>query len=546
MSRPRESDLRRLRNIRKYLIGKPRLVSLFPWQSMPDRVTGFTDSDWAGCSKTAKSTSGGAICLGEHVVKTYCRQQKVVALSSAEAELYAMVAASAETLAIAAYAKDLGLELQCELYCDSAAALGITQRAGIGKVRHLRTQGLWVQEVRVSGRIVYRKVLGEKNPADLLTKHMSAELSERHLQTLSMRLDSGRADIAPTLDSVESLVTSWYEREGFGKDIDYFGHRQVRFDSQVSVRAIPITGRHRRTPPRGQIGIRRAGLEDRDRRGHRDAGIADRASSPREEVQDLGTIGIQEPIEADMECSCRSRGLPQRGEGRRWADVDEDVNCEACRRQWGDSIAETRAEVRVSTTEGSDRPVASLDRHSSDIARSSNFVQACNSPGNSATAHGSDVDCGHLGHFSCIVHRPSGASDLIASREVRQCTLENGDLRQTSESGGHFEGGRPVRNLSRRSNSSVEYSGRHNEDAGSTMCSRRRRSVGDGHTRQRVYGCTLRDVHAGTSARKRTHVQAPTEFTYVARVCALPCSHTHVHRAFGHVGGRSAQVRLNR
>ena len=29
------------------------------------------------------------------------------------------------------------------MYTDSSAALGITQRAGIGKVRPLRTQGLW-------------------------------------------------------------------------------------------------------------------------------------------------------------------------------------------------------------------------------------------------------------------------------------------------------------------------------------------------------------------------------------------------------------------
>ena len=104
------------------------------------------------------------MCLGEHVIKTCCKQQKVIALSSAEALLYAMVAASAETLALQAYAKDLGLDLDCELYCDSAAALGIAQRAGIGNVRHLRTQGLWVQEVRISGRIVYKNVLGEKNP----------------------------------------------------------------------------------------------------------------------------------------------------------------------------------------------------------------------------------------------------------------------------------------------------------------------------------------------------------------------------------------------
>ena len=76
----------------------------------------------------------GAVCIGEHDTKTYLKQLKVIALSSAAAELYAMVAASAETLALAVYARDLGLDLDCELYCDSTAALGIAQRAGIGKV----------------------------------------------------------------------------------------------------------------------------------------------------------------------------------------------------------------------------------------------------------------------------------------------------------------------------------------------------------------------------------------------------------------------------
>ena len=82
---------------------------------------------------------------------------------------------------------DFGLVVQVRVRADSSAAIGICTRSGIGKVRHLRTQGLWVQEVRVSGRILYRKVLGEKNPADLLTKNMSAELMSRHVETLNMR-----------------------------------------------------------------------------------------------------------------------------------------------------------------------------------------------------------------------------------------------------------------------------------------------------------------------------------------------------------------------
>ena len=68
-----------------------------------------------------------------------------------------------------------------------------------------------MQEVRVGGRIQYRKVLGSKNPADLMIKHMIAELARHHLRTLSMKLEGGRAESAPTLDSVESFEQGWYE-----------------------------------------------------------------------------------------------------------------------------------------------------------------------------------------------------------------------------------------------------------------------------------------------------------------------------------------------
>lgn len=247
MQTPSKRDLKRLRKIAKYLIGCPRLVAKFKYQNMPTVITAFTDSDWAGCSMTSKSTSGGALCLGEHVIKTYCKQQKVIALSSAKAELYAMVAASAEALALQAYARDLSLEFACELYCDSAAALGIAQRAGIGKVRHLRTQGLWVQEVRSSGRIAYRKVLGDKNPADLMTKHMSSELANRHLTTLNMELTDGRADVAPTLDSI---IYAWYTDDD-GDIMGVFkGDKKVHFNPEVQVRPIPAIGQFRKTPPR--------------------------------------------------------------------------------------------------------------------------------------------------------------------------------------------------------------------------------------------------------------------------------------------------------
>ena len=101
---------------------------------MPSRLTTYTDSDWAGCPTTAKSTSGGIVCIGGHTVKSYLRKQRTVALSSAEAELHAMVAASAESIGIIGLCSDMGITIQGDVYAESSAALGITQRSGNGKV----------------------------------------------------------------------------------------------------------------------------------------------------------------------------------------------------------------------------------------------------------------------------------------------------------------------------------------------------------------------------------------------------------------------------
>ena len=235
MSAPRTSSWKLLTKIGRYLIGRPRLVMLFNWQSPTEMVTSFTDSDWAGCQRTAKSTSGGIVCIGQHVIKTYSRQQKVIALSSAEAELYAMVAASAESLAIIAYAKDLGTQMVGEVCVDSSAALGISQRCGIGKVRHLRTQGLWVQEARMTGRLAYRKVLGTKNPADVLTKHVPADLLQKHLETLGVEFRGGRAESAPELNSIESVVLEVSPAE----ESSFKPKKKVSFAAKIQCRAIP-------------------------------------------------------------------------------------------------------------------------------------------------------------------------------------------------------------------------------------------------------------------------------------------------------------------
>ena len=90
-----DGDWAKLNRIGRYWVGRPRFVSLFACQAPVLTVTASTDSDWAGCKLMGRSTSGGIVAVGLHLLKTYSRQQKTVAMSSAEADLHAKVAGSA-------------------------------------------------------------------------------------------------------------------------------------------------------------------------------------------------------------------------------------------------------------------------------------------------------------------------------------------------------------------------------------------------------------------------------------------------------------------
>ena len=63
MSVPRVSDLTALRRLAKYLLGAPRLVQRFPWQSK-EGLSLFTDTDFAGCPRTRRSTNAGDFAVG--------------------------------------------------------------------------------------------------------------------------------------------------------------------------------------------------------------------------------------------------------------------------------------------------------------------------------------------------------------------------------------------------------------------------------------------------------------------------------------------------
>jgi hypothetical protein len=230
MSKPKEDDWNKLKRLGRYLVGKGRLVLSFQYQAQVKSIVVWTDSDFAstnpirhevneaisehhfeminavnlnGEASCRRSTSGGLVMLGEHPIKSWSSTQKVTALSSGEAEYYALVKGAAQGMGIRSMMKDFKIYQAegspIEIKEDSAAAKGIASRRGLGKMKHIDIKELWVQEKVAKGEIKITKVPGTENLADALTKYCDPQVLQFHLEKTHQKIIDTKHHLAPSL-----------------------------------------------------------------------------------------------------------------------------------------------------------------------------------------------------------------------------------------------------------------------------------------------------------------------------------------------------------
>ena len=191
MAKPTRGSWRHLKKVARYLRNVVSVVWKFELQDEPKFSHTVGDSDWGGNVKDRKSTSGGVWMLGKHCIKTWCASQGAFALSSAEAEFYAMVEAVTRAKGLLTLAKEMGweeLSLVVHLGTDSNAAKSFVNRRGLGKMRHLEIRDLWLQKEIREGKVLVHKVLGTENPADLMTKILTVKEIEDRLRRMSIQM----------------------------------------------------------------------------------------------------------------------------------------------------------------------------------------------------------------------------------------------------------------------------------------------------------------------------------------------------------------------
>ena len=201
LTSPTEDHRTKMKTLLRYLAGtKPMVLTLRPKIIPHSKQTTFdidtyVDSDWAGCATSRRSTSGMALYFLGTLITSQSRTQATVALSSGEAELYAIGLGVSESLFIRSLLLEsqLSKNVNIRIHTDSTAGKSMATRFGTSKkTKHVQLRFLFIQELVASGVVSIKKVSGTSNPSDVMTKYITKEVLHRHLMALGITYPFGR------------------------------------------------------------------------------------------------------------------------------------------------------------------------------------------------------------------------------------------------------------------------------------------------------------------------------------------------------------------
>ena len=134
--------------------------------------------------------------LGGQLLAASATTQNALATSSGEAEFYALTKSASRALGAVAMAADMSKVVKPRVRVDATASKAVASRRGAGRVRHLHTEVLWVQEAVARRELTIVKVPGVENPAGKGTKHLAQKEMHECLERAGCHITGGRSRMA--------------------------------------------------------------------------------------------------------------------------------------------------------------------------------------------------------------------------------------------------------------------------------------------------------------------------------------------------------------
>lgn len=205
MHSPTMSDFSLLKRILRYIRGT-FAFGLHLYKDSSLSLTSYSDSDYAGCQITRRSTTGFCVFLGSNIVSWCAKRQPTVSRSSTEAEYRALAYTAAELTWINSLLRDLRVPQPAPalLQCDNLSAVHLSANPGFhSRSKHVEVDYHYIRERVALGVIEIQHIPAALQVADIFTK----SLPRRSFTDLRTKLGVG---ILPTtsLRGSESQATT--------------------------------------------------------------------------------------------------------------------------------------------------------------------------------------------------------------------------------------------------------------------------------------------------------------------------------------------------
>jgi hypothetical protein len=175
----------------RYIQGTKGLILTYE-RSDNLEIVGYSDSDFAGCLNTDRSTSGYVFKLACGAISWSSSKQTVMTLSTMYAEFVACYEAVGQTMWLKKFVPSLrvvdSIERPLKLYCDNEPALLYAHNnKKIKAVKHINIRFYVVKEKIQDQTTSLEDISIKKMIADPLTKGLPPSVFREHLAGMGLR-----------------------------------------------------------------------------------------------------------------------------------------------------------------------------------------------------------------------------------------------------------------------------------------------------------------------------------------------------------------------
>ena len=185
MQNPSVDHINDVKKVARYLVGNLDRGLTFTGNRLD--VNAQSDSDWGACKHTRRSCTGYVVFIGESLVIAKSQMQKLVALSSMEAELIALNETAKSVMYYRTLLGELGF-VQTEksiILVDNQSCIQMSKsQMAVYRNRHIPLRYFYIKDL-LKDDVELTWVGSADNVADLFTKSVAKDLFAKHKEKVS-------------------------------------------------------------------------------------------------------------------------------------------------------------------------------------------------------------------------------------------------------------------------------------------------------------------------------------------------------------------------